>query len=693
MRDFYDIIVIGGGHAGTEAAWAAASVLAAQFESGRVGLITMDPAKIGTMSCNPAIGGLAKGQMVREIDALGGLMGLATDATGIMFKMLNTSKGAAVRGPRAQCDKYAYAAEVQRLMASRASIDVIAGTVDDIIVEDGRVVGVIVPAGSGVVRPDDQTIENNQSNTLLARPVYPSQPLANSRCAAAMLLRTRAVVLTTGTFMRALMHTGQVKTEGGRVSEGSAVGISHTLRKLGLELGRLKTGTPPRLARESIEWESLPIQIGDEVTVPFSDLTFAGETGETEGGDASTRVARFPRLPQVDCRVTETTSAAHELIRANLHRAPMYSGQIDAECGPRYCPSIEDKVVRFAQRESHHVFLEPESLHTNEIYCNGISTSLPGDVQERIVRLLPGCGSAKILRFGYAVEYDMVWPHQIDATGMVKSIPGLFLAGQINGTSGYEEAGGQGLVAGLNAARLALTLHPGSTLATLHRDPFIRLGRDQAYLGVMMDDLVTRTPREPYRMFTSRAEHRLRLRADNADDRLTPQGRELGLVDDRRWSAYERRNGQLHRLRHCFDQLLIDGKTLRELSRRPETTIERIASQLPDAFDRVLVERVMTEAKYDGYIKRQGAEIRRQAQSETQSIPEWIDDITIEGMRAEAVQTLRKFKPRTMGQASRLAGLTPSDLTLLAVVIRRGRHAKTSSVTAHREGAAPFVDR
>jgi len=680
MRDFYDIIVIGGGHAGTEAAWAAASVLASRTEGGRVAIITMDPSKIGTMSCNPAIGGLAKGQMVREIDALGGLMALATDATGIMFKMLNTSKGAAVRGPRAQCDKYAYASEVQRLIASRANIDVIAGTVDDIIVETGRAVGVVLPAGSGVVHPDHAAIEQNQLNLALARPVYPAHPLAGSQCTAPASLRTHAVILTTGTFMRALMHTGEHKTQGGRVTEGSAIGISHTLRKLGLDLGRLKTGTPPRLARESIEWESLPIQIGDETPVPFSDLT------------VSPCNVRFPRLPQVDCRVSETTAVAHDLIRANLHRAPMYSGQIDAECGPRYCPSIEDKVVRFAQRESHHVFLEPESLHTNEIYCNGISTSLPGEVQEQIVRMMPGCAEAKILRFGYAVEYDMVWPHQIDATGMVKSIPGLFLAGQINGTSGYEEAGGQGLVAGLNAARLALSQHPDPTLAASHQDPFIRLGRDQAYLGVMMDDLVTRTPREPYRMFTSRAEHRLQLRADNADDRLTPLGRELGLVDDARWNAYEHRRTQLDRLRHHFDQLLIEGKTLRECSRRPETTIDEIAAPLPDTFDRALVERVMTEAKYDGYIKRQGAEIRRQAQSETQNIPEWIDDTTIEGMRAEAVQTLRKFKPRTMGQASRLAGLTPSDLTLLAVVIRRGRRTVTSSVTAHGEGTVPSAD-
>ncbi|HVP73863.1 MAG TPA: FAD-dependent oxidoreductase, partial [Phycisphaerales bacterium] len=525
MRDFYDVIVIGGGHAGTEAAWAAASVLSSRTESGRVALITMDPSKIGTMSCNPAIGGLAKGQMVRELDALGGLMALATDATGIMFKMLNASKGAAVRGPRAQCDKYAYAAEVQRLISTRANIDVIAGTVDDTVVAEGQVVGVVVPCGSCIVVADGRQAARNLSNVERARPIYPSranppaEPGANG-----VLIRAHAVVLTTGTFMRALMHTGERKTEGGRVNEGSAVGISHTLRKLGLELGRLKTGTPPRLARESIDWEALDPQYGDDPPTPFSDLTIAA-------------CERFPRLPQIACRVTRTTAEAHDVIRANIHRAPMYSGQIDAECGPRYCPSIEDKVIRFVQRDSHNVFLEPESLHTNEIYCNGISTSLPEDVQDQIVHSMPGCERAHILRYGYAVEYDMVWPHQIDSTGMVKSIAGLFLAGQINGTSGYEEAGGQGLVAGLNAALLA---HAPS-----HPTELVRLGRDQAYIGVMMDDLVTKTPREPYRMFTSRAEHRLMLRSDNSDDRLTPFGRELGLVDDARWAAFTTRRAQL----------------------------------------------------------------------------------------------------------------------------------------------------
>lgn len=681
MRDFYDVIVIGGGHAGTEAAWAAASALSArgsaQGEDARaaVALITMDPSKIGAMSCNPAIGGLGKGQMVREIDALGGIMGRAIDATGIMFKILNTSKGAAVRGPRAQADKYAYAAEVQRLISTRANIDVIAGTIDDLIVEDGRIVGVIVPDSAVVVHADERAIEWNAANEGLARPVYPSAAalsLASSRQSTSCLLRSNAVVLTTGTFMRGLMHTGEAKTAGGRVGEGAAQGISATLRRLGFELGRLKTGTPPRLARESIAWDDLEVQRGDETPVPFSDLT--GETLRF-----ASRLNAFPRLPQIECRITHTVAAAHDLIRANLHRAPMYAGQIDAECGPRYCPSIEDKIVRFADRQSHHVFLEPESLHTNEIYCNGISTSLPIDVQQTLVRSMPGCERAEILKWGYAVEYDMVWPHQIDSTCMTKLVRGLFLAGQINCTTGYEEAGAQGLVAGLNAARLAAG------------DDLIRLRRDQAYIGVMMDDLVTKPPREPYRMFTSRAEHRLLLRAETADERLTPLGRQLGLIDEPRWNLYQHRATTLQSLREHFNSTFINGKTLREFARRPETSINDVLPYLSHTTsdiatlhpsDVALIERVITEAKYDGYIARQSAVIRRQADAESQRLPDWLDARAIRGLRAEAAETLARFRPATMGQAARLPGVNPADLTLLAVAIRAGRPPQTCSAGA-----------
>ena len=595
MSRIVDVIVIGGGHAGVEAAWAASSIL----PEGKIAFITMDPRKIGVMSCNPAIGGLGKGQIVREIDALGGVMARAIDATGIMFKMLNTSKGPAVWGPRAQADKDAYRDEVQRLIATRSNIEVIEAIVDDFIVEDGEIKGV-----------------------MLAEPM-----LAN------------AVVLTTGTFMRALMHTGEDQEKGGRVGEGTAEGISGTLTRLGFELGRLKTGTPPRLSKKTIDWDSLPSQLGDENPVPFSDYP-------TENG--------FPSLKQVDCRITHTTAEIHKLINDNLDRAPMYSGAIDAESGPRYCPSIEDKVVRFADRDEHHVFLEPETLDGDSIYCNGISTSLPRDVQEEIIKMMPGCEHAEILQMGYAVEYDIVRPHQINATCMTKSIRGLFLAGQINGTSGYEEAGGQGLVAGLNAARLVLG------------EELILLGRDQAYIGVMLDDIVTTTPREPYRMFTSRAEHRLLLRADNSDERLTPLGRELGLVCDVRWDAWVTRANHLEEIRNQIKELQL-GK----LVKQSDTPIVEIVSKLPKELDPRLIRRVISDIRYEGYIVRQHAEIKRQAKTEGRKIPSGLNPTTISGLRNEAVDVLNEFKPATLGQASRLAGITPADITLISIAIVR----------------------
>ncbi|MDY7109816.1 MAG: tRNA uridine-5-carboxymethylaminomethyl(34) synthesis enzyme MnmG [Planctomycetota bacterium] len=649
MRDRYDVIVIGGGHAGTEAAWAAASVLDAARVHARVALVTMDPACMGQMSCNPAIGGLAKGQMVREIDALGGLMARAIDATGIMFKQLNMSKGAAVRGPRAQADKYAYAAEVQRLISTRPGIDVIAATVEDLVIENHRIIGVVLSGGAHVVAADQRAIDHNLADSAPARPVYARSPLASSHSPDPHTLRAPAIVLTTGTFLRGLMHTGAKKTEGGRVGEGAAVGMSAALQRLGFELGRLKTGTPPRLARESIDWDGLTRQVGDDPPLPFSDLT----PGALPRG-------RFPHGRQVDCRLTHTTPAAHDLIRASLDRAPLFSGQIEADCGPRYCPSIEDKVVRFEQRDSHHVFLEPESRHTNEIYCNGISTSLPVDVQERIVHLMPGCERAKILRWGYAVEYDMVWPHQIDSTCMTKRINGLFLAGQINCTTGYEEAGGQGLIAGLNAARLVLGREP------------VRLRRDQAYIGVMLDDLVTKIPREPYRMFTSRAEHRLLLRADNADERLTPLGRELGLVGHRRWRLFRGRQAALDELRRRLARTTVDGRPLRDIARRPDVPPGELMVRLGNGADARLLERVVTEIRYEGYIARQDAEIRRRAEADDKPIPPSLDLRAIPGLRSEAAEVLDRFRPTTLGQASRLAGVNPADVTLLAVAIRRG---------------------
>ena len=632
----YEVIVIGGGHAGIEAAWAAANALGDRG-GGRVALVTMDPSRIGTMSCNPAIGGLAKGQIVREIDALGGVMGRIADATGIMFKMLNTSRGAAVRGPRCQNDKEAYRLEAQRLVSGHGGIDVHAGTVGRLLTEEvaGRRVvrGVTLPPGGGLVHAGPEG--------------YATRPETPSDDAIDLLAPT--VVLTTGTFMRALMHVGPAQTEGGRIGEGSAVGIAGMLRELGFELGRLKTGTPPRLSRASLDWASLPPQHGDERPIPFSDLT-----------DPAT----FPRLEQVECRLTETTETIHELVREHLHLAPMFSGAAEAEAGPRYCPSIEDKVVRFADRSSHHVFLEPETIGGDSIYCNGISTSLPEDVQMRLVRGMAGCERAEMLKPGYAVEYDMVRPHQIDATGETKLVDGLFLAGQINGTSGYEEAGGQGLVAGLNAARRVL----GASA--------VRFGREQAYIGVMMDDLVTRIPREPYRMFTSRAEHRLRLRYDNADERLTPLGRELGLVDDRRWNAWESRRRDLEAVRSIFDRGRVQGRSLVEIARRPESSAESLASIEPTlASHGHLVDRVMNDVRYESFVRRADAEIRRQKAAENVPIPESFDFAGIEGMRSEAGETLEKFRPRTLGQAGRLAGVNPADVTLLQLAIRRAREA------------------
>ena len=606
----YDIVIIGGGHAGAEAAWAASRLGA------RTALVTLDPAKIGQMSCNPAIGGLAKGQMVREIDALGGLMGITTDNTGIQFRMLNRSKGPAVWGPRAQCDKYRYAAEVQRLLATCANLDVVPGEVAEIETSAGTVSAVRLAGGTR--------------------------------------LTCGAVVVTTGTFLRALMHTGESRTEGGRVGEAAAKGLSGCLQRLGLELGRLKTGTPPRLKRETIDFAAFEVQPGDNQPAPFSYLN------EYEGRDWT------PPLPQVHCWLGATSEPIHELIRANLHRAPMYSGQISST-GPRYCPSIEDKVVRFAQKTSHQVFLEPEGLDTDEIYCNGISTSLPADVQERIVRMIPGLTGAQILRYGYAVEYDMVWPTQIRATLETKSISGLFLAGQINGTSGYEEAAAQGLVAGINAARFA-----ACGLAD-----FV-LRRDQAYIGVLIDDLVTKPPTEPYRMFTSRAEHRLHLRSDNADERLTPVGREVGLVDDTRWSRFERRRDATESALVLLSRTRVDGIALDDILRRPGVTWDSLAARcgslatVPADVARLVDVRV----KYSGYIARQDKQIERFAKMEARLIPTTIDYSKVTGLRNEAKQKLGTFTPRSLGQALRISGITPADVTLLAIHLDRGARAQ-----------------
>ncbi len=564
------------------------------------------------MSCNPAIGGLAKGQIVREIDALGGLMGIAADASGINFKVLNQSRGAAVRGPRCQSDKALYAQTVQRMVASRELIDVIEGAVDHIIVDDGEARGVALGDGRE--------------------------------------LRAGAVVLTTGTFMRGLMHTGEERTPGGRDGEAPAVGISRELERLGFELGRLRTGTPPRLKKSTIDWDGLESQFGDDPPVPFSDLTTAGVTDWVE---------RFPAIEQVACKVTRTSPEAHEFIRQNLDRGPMFNGQVTTQ-GPRYCPSIEDKATRFADRESHHVYLEPETIGGESIYCNGIASSMPRDVQDVIVRTMPGCADAEILRYGYTVEYDMVRPHQIDATCMTKRLPGFFLAGQINGTSGYEEAAGQGLIAGVNAVR------------HVRGEELVRLGRDQAYIGVLMDDLATKTPVDPYRMFTSRAEHRLLLRADNSADRLTPLGRELGLVCDARWGVYEKKREGLGEIQKKIDGARLDGRELSQRIKRPGFGADDLTAAVGGGWAPGVVESALAERQYAGYIVRQAAEAKRHAAMESRRIPGWIDYAVIAGLRTEARNALVRFAPVTFGQASRLEGVTPADVTILLVAVKRG---------------------
>ena len=599
----YDVVVIGGGHAGTEAALAAARMGA------KTALLTTNLDTIGQMSCNPAIGGVAKGQIVREIDALGGAMGRAIDATGIQFRMLNRSKGPAMHGPRAQADKKVYQTEIKRLCEEQPNLSLRQETADDLVTE-----------GQGA-----------------------ETRIAGARVVDGTLYRARAVVLCAGTFMRGLIHVGKAQQPGGRMGESATHGISGALMRLGFRLERFKTGTPVRLNGRTIDVDQTQIQLGDPEPQPFSFL--------------NDRID----CQQLPCWITFTTPEVHELIRANLHRAPMYTGQIQST-GPRYCPSIETKIVRFAEKDRHQLLLEPEGRRTHEVYVNGLSTSLPREVQDAMIRMIPGLARAEIVRYGYAIEYDYAPPEQLQLSLETKRVAGLYLAGQVNGTTGYEEAGGQGLLAGVNAV-----------LGLQGKEPFV-LGREDAYLGVMIDDLVTRGVDEPYRMFTSRAEYRLSLRGDNADRRLTAVGHALGLVGDDRWQRLQRKLGEIARVERLLEDNRAEGLSLAQWLRRTEIQWQDLVARMPElgGVAAEVTQQVSCDAKYEGYLARQQVDIDRQQRLAARKIPHSLDFARILHLRAEAREKFERIRPVDLAQAGRISGITPADLAVLMVYLEGG---------------------